>query len=72
MQDKTPLLELLGQSAEVKPLIEGSAEPDKKNRKSGLLKQVLEFVSVFVQNLEQSYEAWYVCLSIYQLFLEFT
>ncbi|PIK58087.1 Rotatin [Apostichopus japonicus] len=58
MQDKTPLLELLGQSAEVKPLIEGSAEPDKKNRKSGLLKQVLEFVSVFVQNLEQSYEAW--------------
>ena len=53
------MLELLRQSAEVKPVLEGRGEPDKKEKKSDLLKQVLSFVSVFVQNLPRSSEAWY-------------
>ncbi|KAJ8041459.1 Rotatin [Holothuria leucospilota] len=56
--ERTPMLELLGQSAEVKPILEGSTDHDKKEKKSDLLKQVLTFVSVFVQNLQRSSEAW--------------
>lgn len=56
--ERTPMLELLGQSAEVKPILEGSTDHDKKEKKSDLLKQVLTFVSIFVQNLQRSSEAW--------------